>query len=799
MATKMGMNKNVDRRGAFFSAVVLAALAGTPVALGQNSNTAAQPAATAPAGQPGTAPAAAPTAARPAESLPSVLPPSNFGEEGEAASAEGDENMVVDLHVNDEDLGNVLEMLSLQSKRNIIASKGVSARVTANLYGVTFHEALEAILHANGYTFIENGNFIYIYTIDEMAAIEKAQRQLVSKVIRLNYLTAVDAAEFVKPLLSETGQIKTNGKTTAFPSVGEVPVGSDEYANTSVLVIVDFDENVAEVEKMVRELDTRPAQVLVEATILQTRLNEANAFGVDFSVIGSMDFGEFFQIGGPLQAADALIGGRSQSGGGTPFPGDGNGNAVVSSPGNTAGPGTLKIGVVEGNVGVFVRLLDQVTDATVLSNPKVLALNRMPARVLVGRKVGYISTTSTDTATTQTVQFLDTGTQLYFRPFITNEGKIRMELKPSVSEAQIRDVRNSTGASVTIPDEITNQLTTNVIVGDGQTIVLGGLFRESTSTTRTQVPVLGDIPVVGAAFRGNDDQTERQEIIFLITPSIVNDDVLVAHGQRGSEFIDRVRTGSRAGLLPWSRDRLTGNWNVDAERLASEGNTDAALWKLQQSLWLSPNQPDALAMKERLSGNKKPTAGRSMLEEIIHGEGVVRRGKSRHVEATPEFQYDQPSGRTHATVEPRFDSSAQASDSTGDSMNNSMPNQGNWSGEPNFNTPSHEQADASDNWTSASEQWNGQQGMSEDRSDQDTMDPRQFASDPQDFGANQSAEVDGLENPYIAQAPQGAPAGSGAGFFMGAFRWIAAFHAMNQNSNDSTFTNAQDEPMTENE
>ncbi|HRJ50712.1 MAG TPA: hypothetical protein PKU91_09270, partial [Phycisphaerales bacterium] len=308
-------------------------------------------------------------------------------------------------------------------------------------------------------------------------------------------------------------------------------------ASDAMLVVYDYEENVAEIERLIREIDTRPSQVLVEATILQTQLNEANAFGVDFSVLGDLDFIDFSGNGGPLSAVNSLIAGKSRSvgGGEIPMPGDREGRAIVSSPGNTAGPGTLKLGFVDSDVAVFLKMLDEVGDTTIISNPKVLALNRQPARVLVGRKVGYLSTTSTDTTTTQSVQFLDTGTQLYFRPFVTNEGLIRLELKPAVSEAVIRDSRDATGAAVTIPDEITNEIVTNVLVRDGQTIVLGGLFRESTQSSRRQVPFLGDIPLLGAAFRGHDDQTSRNEIIFMITPTIVSDQVLVMQGERGTD------------------------------------------------------------------------------------------------------------------------------------------------------------------------------------------------------------------------------------------------------------------------
>jgi len=602
------------------TAASLALLAGNPVGLAQ----------TGPQAEPGNAPAMRePAGERP----PSQLNPD--------AKVSIDDNNIVDLHVNDEDLANVLEMLSIQSQRNIIASKNVAARVTANLYNVTFHEALDAILNVNGYGYVENGNFIYVYTHEEIDQLEKESMTKVSKVIRLNYLNAIDAAEFVKPLLSEAGQIKTNGKTAAFPSVGDTPMGNDEYAHDAMLVVIDFEANVAEIETLVAQLDTRPTQVLVEATILQTQLTENNAFGVDFSIIADIDFAEFVGVGGPLQAANALIGGRTAAGGTTPFPTDGGGGAGSSTVGNTAGPGGLKIGVVSNDVAVFLRVLDEVTDTTILSNPKILALNRQSSRVLVGRKVGYLQTTSTDTATTQTVEFLDTGTQLYFRPFVTNEGTIRMELKPQVSEAVIRETSDSSGGTVTIPDEITNELSTNVMVRDGQTIVLGGLFRESTETARRQVPFLGDIPLLGAAFRGNEDETQRNEIIFLITPTIVNDTQLAEAGERGEEYIEKSRAGAREGVLRWSRDKMTALKNIEAERLAAEGDTERALLKTRQSLSLNPRQPEAIQMRERLGGQSRTWPGRSMLEDVIHGQSgtILKKSGIEPANTTTSFTY----------------------------------------------------------------------------------------------------------------------------------------------------------------
>lgn len=629
MATQRVSNPVSCRKNVVRAAALLAALSGSCVALAQNKPAPAKPPAKGPQPvQPMTLidPARLPDASREEIAMLTGQGGSRAVKDDTKVSVSGeDENAIVDLHVNDEDLGKVLEMLSLQSQKNIVASKNVSARVTANLYNVTFFEALDALLSVNGYVYSQQGNFIYIYTREEWKEIEKATRVRIARTVKLNYMTAVDAAEFVKPLLSpDGGQIKSNGKTGNFPSLGDTPVGGDDFANDALIVIYDFEENVNEIEALLRQIDTRPAQVLVEATVLQTQLTEQNAFGVDFAVLANLEFQEFVGIGGPLAAANALIGGRSTPGGTGPFPADGGGSAISSNIGNVAGPGGLKLGVVSNGASLFLRVLDEVTDTTILSNPKLLVLNRQPARVLVGRKVGYLNTTSTDTATTQTVEFLDTGTQLYVRPFVMGDGMIRMELKPQVSEAVIREATDATGAAVTIPDEITNELATNVVVRDGQTIVLGGLFRESTQSTRRQLPVLGDLPLIGQAFRGNEDETNRSEIIFMITPTKMNDMALADAGTRANAYVDHARTGAREGTLFWSRDKLTAQHNIDAERLAREGKTDEALWYVQRSLSLNSAQPEVVALRERLTGQKSQWPNRSVLDRVIHGEAERR-------------------------------------------------------------------------------------------------------------------------------------------------------------------------------
>ncbi|MBX3386659.1 MAG: hypothetical protein KF768_08825 [Phycisphaeraceae bacterium] len=552
---------------------------------------------------------------------PGVRDPMRPSRDGGQNQVVVSEHNTVTLQLKDEDLANVLQMLSTQTQKNIIASKNVSARVSAALYDVTFYEALDAILHVNGFGYLEQGNFIYVYTNDELKQIEAALKKRVAKVVRLNYLNATDAKTFAEPLLSrDGGQIQTSEKTANFSIPEKSPTGKDDFALTATLVVIDYEENIKAIEELLTQLDTRPAQVLIEATILQTSLNEANAFGIDFSIIGDLKFTDFINIGGPLAAANSLIRGGTGAANQGLSPANNQGTAITSTPGNTSGPGTFKVGVVGGDLSIFLRMLDTITDTVILSNPKILTLNRQPARVLVGKRVGYLSTTSTETSTTQTVQFLDTGTQLYFRPFVSVDGNIRMELKPQVSAAEIRTITDANGAAVTIPDEVTQELVTNVNVRDGQTVVLGGLFTDSQTFNRRQVPFLGDIPLIGAAFRGNDDNTQRSEIIFLITPTIITDQSVAAAAEKANADIDRVRAGARQGLLPWSREKMTAQLNVEAERLAREGKHDKALWTIQRSLSLNPHQPAVYRLRERITGEREHWPDESRLNNIFRDD-----------------------------------------------------------------------------------------------------------------------------------------------------------------------------------
>lgn len=564
----------------------------------------------------------------------------------------------VDISVQDTDLAQVLQMLSLQSRKNIITSKRVSARVTANLYDVTFKEALDAILHVNGYGYIEQGNFIYVYTLEEIAELEKAARKTESRRFALEYLAAADAAEFVKPLLSDKGKLSFLGEVEKGFRPDDTSAGEDSWAYAAMLVVNDFPENVESITKLLGELDTPPQQVVVEATVVSTVVNEDNAFGVDFSVIVNSEFTQYFN---PLAAVNDLIRGNNKPGARPTSPDQGfvpnnaSVEAVTSTVGNTAGPGGLKVGVIQGDVAVFLRVLDEVTDSTVLARPRVMALNRQRAQVLVGDRIAYLSTTQTETSTTQAVQFLDTGIRLVFRPFISSDGSIRMELYPSVSEARLRSSTGVRGTGQEIPDERTSEITTNVRMRDGQTLVLGGLFQEDTTISRSQVPWLGDIPIVGAAFSGQTDKITRREIMFLITPTIVHDQLVDAWSKQAEEFVDAVRVGARAGLLPFSRELMTGNQNHDAYAAFQAGDHETAMFHINNSLRINPNQPEIQKLRNQISSQSTELPTRSLMDQILETElarGDLPRSKPSAPPAKDPLLAAEPVGGAATGTEP---------------------------------------------------------------------------------------------------------------------------------------------------
>lgn len=561
---------------------------------------------------------------------PPVVPPDN------GAHVSVTQRGTIELHVADMPLASVLQMLSLETRRNIVSSPKVQGKVTANLYSATFEEALQAVLLPNNAGFRQAGNFIYIYTLDELAELSAAaSKKNITRVFPLSYITPADAQAYITPLLGKDGVVSVSPQAATGLASQADEGGGQSDAGRNFIVVTAPVENMRDIERVIREVDVRPRQVLVEATILRAELKNDNALGIDFTVVGGVDLQELGAISNGV--TDLTLG---------QLPTDRferfNSNLTTDFAKNVPNGG-ITVGIIKDHVAMFLRALEEVTDTTVLANPKVLALNKQKGQVIVGRRDGYLTTTVTETQAVQTVQFLETGTQLIFRPFIAEDGYVRVELHPEDSVGFV----SATG----LPSEQTTEVTTNVVIRDGETILIGGLFRDVTTDARSQVPGLGSIPGVGPLFRSKKDGTTREEVIILLTLHIVKDqDSLADRTADALENVERIRVGTREGLMWHGRERLSQSHYRRAVNAYEAGDTDKALWHVKLALHTNPRHVPAVKLREQIEGERRwdndGTATRTFIHELIKQE----KGLSPVLFGRPEVKLDGSGPETNATI-----------------------------------------------------------------------------------------------------------------------------------------------------
>ncbi|MDT8302983.1 MAG: secretin N-terminal domain-containing protein, partial [Sedimentisphaerales bacterium] len=426
-----------------------------------------------------------------------------------------------------------LALLGSICGKNIVPSPNVDGLLAfRQLTNVTFDEVMDAILGDN-YRYEQRGNLIRVYTKDEYDKIMADPERMTCKVFTLYYISAAEAMNLIAPVLSKSGG-SIQGSSPAEnlvpvgDSISEGSGGGDTMALNDTIVIEDYPENIAKAEKMLKQLDVRPKQVLIEATILSATLTERLELGVDLNFAAGLSLtgsSTTSQVGTTESLSTSTTTPISQIAGGIA-----NGTPLETSGFASVGGNGLRVGVTSGDFAAFITALETVTDTTILANPKILAVNKQLGQVHIGNNIGYQSqTTQIDTSTTQQVKFLETGVKLSFRPYIGDDGYIRMDIYPKDSSGTLK--------ANDIPDEFVTELKTNIMVKDGQTIVIGGLFRDVIVTSRSQIPLLGDLPFIGALFRKTTDRVERQEVIVMLTVHIIDE----ANDTQSEARIDDIR------------------------------------------------------------------------------------------------------------------------------------------------------------------------------------------------------------------------------------------------------------------
>ena len=540
-----------------------------------------------------------------AEQTPAAAPPAVAAPEPAVPSAISVEEGRITLHAKDEDLTKVLETISRLNEVNIIASKSVEGKVSADLYKVTVDEVLDAICRSNDLRWVREKGFIYVHTPAELEAIQQDDSRLVTEVFPLNYLTSEEAVKLIQPILSKKATTAVNTASEVGIASSSEEVGGNSYPLQDCIVVRDFPENLEEVRKTLKKMDQRPRLVMVEATILQVQLTDTTSLGVNFNALAGVDFRDLAINPEPTTAPATITTAAAATG-----------RAVqhewgqVDTQGFAARGTGLNIGIVTNNVSMFINALEEVTDTTVLSNPKVLTLNKQRAEVMVGDRIGYRTTTFTETQAYETVEFLESGTQLVFRPFVSDDGYIRMEVHPEVSSGDL--VNN-------LPRESTTEVTCNVMIKDGHTLVIGGLFDEDVSIGRTQIPGLGNIPGLGWMFRSREDATTRNEIIVLLTPHIIQEEEAYALGDQIRDDADRRCMGLREGFGLLTRERMTVAYLQEADKswrkyeqgdswlgsLGSWIDREWAWWNVNLALNVAPNNLKAMRLKDKILSSRK--------------------------------------------------------------------------------------------------------------------------------------------------------------------------------------------------
>jgi type IV pilus assembly protein PilQ len=443
------------------------------------------------------APGKAPAAAMPAEPA-SGAPPASIEILSEGGLMDGKEYVGrhISLDFKDVDIADVLRLIAEVSDLNVIAGDEVKGKVTIRLVDEPWDQALDVILLTKGLGFVRVGNVLRIAAKDVLAQEEELRLQerrakekledLVVKLQPVNYAKVADVEKMVKKLLSERGSINIDKRT-------------------NTLIIKDIPSVIDEATALVKAVDAMTPQVMIEARIVEAGLQYSRDLGTKWA------FGA-----NPL--TESTLGGRdyvfTQGPGGDLTPGSlvSFGNSAAAD--NANGLFGLAASVLDQkfNFDVELQAAELNGEGKVISSPRVVTLDNSPAVIEQGVSIPFQTFENGDAQ----LEFVDAVLKLDVTPHITADGSIIMKIKVS---------RNAPDDSVATTDGTPgiakNQVKTETLVRDGQTLVLGGIYVVDRSDTGTATPFLSRLPFLGALFRSQSVSDERKELLIFVSPRVV--------------------------------------------------------------------------------------------------------------------------------------------------------------------------------------------------------------------------------------------------------------------------------------
>lgn len=412
----------------------------------------------------------------------------------------------------DADLQTVLTALALRSNVNILIGDGVTGRVTILLRNVTAMEAMRVIVESKGFVLREEKNLLKVLTRDAADTGPTEQR-----VYTVAHAKAADMAVLIQPNLTRQGRITVDPRSNA-------------------LILTDTKASLDKAVVLIQQLDTQSPQVLIEAKFFDTSRDVGKILGVDWS--------------GVMTKRSISI-----TGGGTTTPGTGGTGGTGSSAAgflhaskdlNVGVPWTWPTMVIDaGNLAWTLDFFNTDADTDTLASPRIVALNRVKARIAVSEQIPIPSFTFNTTKGAYEVsgfEWKDIGTILEVTPQINKDGYITMDVAPTVNVLGENPIA---AQGFSINSVKSRSATTTVLIKSGNTLVIGGLNDQTVTESYNKVPIMGDIPGLGAMFRHRNLRKIKRNLVVFLTPKLVNPDMSVIEAEVTKPMLEPVFTNDK--------------------------------------------------------------------------------------------------------------------------------------------------------------------------------------------------------------------------------------------------------------
>lgn len=450
---------------------------------------------------------------------------------------------LVSFNFQDIPVRSLLQLIADASQLNIVVADSVQGNVTLRLNNVPWDQALDIVLRSKQLDQRRRGDVIWVAPAAEIAELEQKKLEAHSKkqelepldniFIQVNYAKAEDLANLISG--EGSGQGGGGGGNKLLSDRGSVTY--DERTNT--LLVTDVPDRLRVIQDLVDTLDRSVQQVQIESRIVVASEKFGDELGVRFGVTGSHEdrYGNIISTGGSAAALDrmnnaALINRyNSSSGSGLPTvtPDDESSSPIAGPPigerlnvnlpaaASSAGRWAMSILAADYLLDLELSALETEDRGEVISSPRVITANQTQAVIKQGVQIPYEEATSSGATS---IQFKEATLSLEVTPLITPDERVDLTLNVK-QDAIGQEVSTALGGSV--PSIDTRAVQTRVLVSNGQTVVLGGIYEQVRRTTRSKVPVLGDIPGLGALFRNKAVQDEKAELLIFVTPTIIKE------------------------------------------------------------------------------------------------------------------------------------------------------------------------------------------------------------------------------------------------------------------------------------